>query len=59
MAIDGFGELADALPAAGSGADHAEDELRRIAHAYVDFARDNPALYDAMFTRTTTLHFAA
>ena len=30
-----------------------------MAHAYLDFARENPALYDAMFARTTTLHFAA
>ena len=43
----------------GTGAATPEDEFRRIAHAYVDFARDNPALYDAMFTRATTLHFAA
>jgi AcrR family transcriptional regulator len=59
VAIDGFGELTDALRAAGTGAVTPEDEFRRIAHAYVDFARDNPALYDAMFTRATTLHFAA
>jgi AcrR family transcriptional regulator len=59
VAIDGFGELTDALRAAGTGAATPEDEFRRIAHAYVDFARDNPALYDAMFTRASTLHFAA
>ena len=59
VAIDGFGELTDALRTAGTGAGTPEDEFRRIAHAYVDFARENPALYDAMFTRATTLHFAA
>src|SRR6202048_2911782 len=59
VAIDGFGELTDALRTAGTGASTPEDEFRRIAHAYVDFARENPALYDAMFTRATTLHFAA
>jgi AcrR family transcriptional regulator len=59
VAIDGFGELTDALRTAGTGASTHEDEFRRIAHAYVDFARENPALYDAMFTRATTLHFAA
>jgi hypothetical protein len=37
----------------------AGDALTRIAHAYLDFARDNPAVYDAMFTRATTLRFAA
>ena len=58
VAIDGFGELANTLSKARTAAepDHA---LRRIAHAYIDFARNNPALYDAMFTRATTLHFAA
>ncbi len=59
VAIDGFGELADALSKARAGAEKPEDELRRIAHAHMDFARDNPTLYDAMFTRATTLHFAA
>jgi Tetracyclin repressor-like, C-terminal domain len=37
----------------------ASDALTWIAHAYLDFARDNPAVYDAMFTRATTLRFAA
>lgn len=55
VAIEGFGELAEAIRAARSG----PDALVRVAHAYVDFARANPAVYDAMFTRGTTLHFAA
>jgi AcrR family transcriptional regulator len=59
IAIDGFGELNNALRKASSGTDEPEDKFRRIAHAYINFARANPALYDAMFTRTTTLHFAA
>jgi AcrR family transcriptional regulator len=59
VAIDGFGELADTLAKARSGAAAPEQALRRVAHAYLDFARTNPALYDAMFTRSTTLHFAA
>jgi AcrR family transcriptional regulator len=59
VAIDGFGELAEVTRAARSGAGTASDALARIAHAYVDFARDNPAVYDAMFTRATTLRFAA
>ena len=58
VAIDGFAELADACSAAGSGAGTARDALTRTAHAYLDFARDNPAVYDAMFTRATTLRFA-
>jgi AcrR family transcriptional regulator len=59
IAIDGFGELAEAIRAARCGAGTASDALTRIAHAYLDFAHDNPAVYDAMFTRATTLRFAA
>jgi AcrR family transcriptional regulator len=59
IAIDGFGELADVIRAARLRAGTASDALARIAHAYFDFARDNPAVYDAMFTRATTLRFAA
>jgi AcrR family transcriptional regulator len=59
IAIDGFGELADVIRAARSGLGAAGDDLGRIADAYLDFARDNPAVYDAMFARATTLRFAA
>jgi len=59
VAIDGFSELTDAIRQARAGAETPEDEFGRMAHAYIDFARDNPALYDAMFTRATTLHFAS
>jgi AcrR family transcriptional regulator len=58
VALDGFGELADAIRAARSGVDAAGEALTRTARAYLDFARDNPAVYDAMFTRATSLHFA-
>jgi AcrR family transcriptional regulator len=64
VAVDGFRELAESVSKAsvskaGEGATEPEDVLRRIAHAYIDFALANPAVYDAMFTRSTTLHFAA
>ncbi|OBG32640.1 TetR/AcrR family transcriptional regulator [Mycobacterium sp. E3198] len=59
VALDGFAELAGVIRAARSGSDAAGDTLTRIANAYLDFARDNPAVYDAMFTRTTGLRFAA
>ena len=59
VAREGFGELTGRLHAARAGAATSTDALRQFARAYVDFARDNPALYDAMFTRATTLHFAA
>ena len=56
IAVDGFAELAEAIQAARSGTG---EPLMRIALAYLKFAHDNPAVYDAMFTRTTTLQFAA
>jgi AcrR family transcriptional regulator len=59
VAVQGFGELADTLSAARSGATDGQDALARVAHAFIRFAQDNPALFDAMFTRATTLHFAA
>src|ERR1700761_2399805 len=59
VAIQGFGELGGALSAARCGAADGRDALARVAHAFIGFARDNPALFDAMFIRTTTLPFAA
>lgn len=59
VALDGFAELAEAIRAAHSDGDAAGETLTRVARAYLDFARDNPAVYDAMFTRTTALQFAA
>ena len=59
VAIDGFGELAEVIQAARSDTGTASEALTRIAQAYLGFARDNPAVYDAMFIRATTLRFAA
>lgn len=59
VALDGFAELAEVIRAAHSDTDAGADTLTRVAKAYLDFARDNPAVYDAMFTRTTGLRFAA
>lgn len=59
VALEGFAELAEAIRAAYSDTGAAGDTLTRTARAYLDFARDNPAVYDAMFTRATTLQFAA
>jgi AcrR family transcriptional regulator len=58
VAIDGFAELARLLRAARTGARKPDAALTRVARAYLDFARDNPAVYDAMFTGRTTLRFA-
>jgi AcrR family transcriptional regulator len=59
VAVQGFGELADALSSARTGAIDGQDALARVAHAFIRFAHDNPSLFDAMFTRATTLRFAA
>ncbi|HZC93730.1 MAG TPA: TetR/AcrR family transcriptional regulator [Mycobacterium sp.] len=59
VAVQGFGELADALSSARTGATDGQDALARVAHAFIRFAHDNPSLFDAMFTRATTLRFAA
>jgi AcrR family transcriptional regulator len=59
VALQGFGELGDAMSSARSGATDGRDALARVAHAFIRFAHDNPALFDAMFTRATTLRFAA
>ncbi|OBK34943.1 TetR family transcriptional regulator [Mycobacterium sp. 1245111.1] len=59
VAVQGFAQLGAALAAARSEATDGRDALTRVAHAFIGFARDNPALFDAMFTRATTLPFAA
>ncbi len=59
VALEGFGELAETLAAARRGALGPEEELGRVAHAFTRFAAENPALYDAMFTRAARLHFGA
>ena len=56
IALDGFSELAQALDQARGDAAPG-DELGAVARAYYAFAIDNPALYDAMFTRATQLRF--
>jgi AcrR family transcriptional regulator len=58
VAIDGFAELTRLLRTARTDAETPDDALTRISRAYLDFARDNPAVYDAMFTGRTTLRFA-
>lgn len=57
VAVQGFAELGDALSAARGGAADGRAALARVAHAFNAFARDNPALFDAMFVRATTLSF--
>lgn len=59
VALEGFGELAETLRAARLDSTAPADELGRVAAAFSDFAAKNPALYDAMFTRSTRLRFGA
>jgi AcrR family transcriptional regulator len=56
IALQGFDELAEALADARRDA-APKDALGAVARAYSTYAAVNPALYDAMFTRTTQLHF--
>jgi len=59
VALEGFGELAETLRTARRSAGSARDALTRTARAFSKFAIDNPALYDAMFSRATRLRFAS
>jgi AcrR family transcriptional regulator len=58
IALEGFGELAETL---GEARHHAapEDAVGAVARADITNATENPALYDAMFTRATRLRFGA
>jgi len=56
--LEGFSELAAILHNARKGADSPAAEPRAVASAYVEFARMNPALYEAMFTLKVDLTFA-
>jgi AcrR family transcriptional regulator len=58
VALEGFGELAAALQNARKTAGSPDAEPRAVASAYMEFARANPALYEAMFTLRADLTFA-
>ena len=49
VAVEGFAELASALRSAAAG------DVGAVAQAYLDFAENQPALYDAMFTLASDL----
>lgn len=59
VALDGFAELAAELRRARSGHRSPEAALRALADAYLIFARDRPALYEAMFVRPLNLTFGS
>ncbi|MDX2563174.1 TetR/AcrR family transcriptional regulator [Streptomyces sp. TX20-6-3] len=58
VALQGATEMAAALRAATSAADGPRPRVAALAHAYLDFARRNPAVYDAMFQLDGGLAFA-
>jgi AcrR family transcriptional regulator len=58
VALDGMGELAAQLRRAREAADP-ERALRAVCRAYLDFATERPALYQAMFVLPTDLEFAS
>ena len=57
VAVEGFTELRLILQNAREAAGSPEAALRELAGAYVGFALEHPALYDAMFTLSTELPF--
>ena len=58
VALDGFGELAAHLRRARQAAPGPGPALRAVCRAYLEFARERPALYQAMFILPTQLTFA-
>ncbi|MFD7156012.1 TetR/AcrR family transcriptional regulator [Kribbella sp. NPDC059898] len=52
VALQGIAEMTDVLRRARESGG-----LRALAHAYLDYAADHPAVYEAMFVRPTALSF--
>lgn len=57
VAEQGFVELAEVMRALRTAAPDPEAALMAVARGYLDFARESPALYDAMFVIKVDLHF--
>jgi AcrR family transcriptional regulator len=58
VAVQGFEELAAMVRRMRAEATGPADALHAIAQAYLDFAREKPAVYVAMFELSTDLSFA-
>jgi AcrR family transcriptional regulator len=58
VAVEGFRTLTVSLRQAAQGSADCRSALGDVAAAYLGFARDQPALYEAMFTLPTDLRFA-
>lgn len=59
VALDGFSELAVHLHRARQDAPEPGQALRAVCRAYLAFATERPALYQAMFILPTDLEFAS
>lgn len=59
VALDGFSELAAHLRRARQAAAEPGQALRAVCRAYLEFATERPALYQAMFILPTDLKFAS
>jgi AcrR family transcriptional regulator len=59
VAIQGFADLAHRLREARSGAMEPGPALRAVCGAYLAFAAERPALYQAMFVLPTDVKFAS
>lgn len=57
VALEGFSELAEVLSRAQHHSAAAADVIGMTARAYLAFATENPAVYNAMFTQATKLTF--
>jgi AcrR family transcriptional regulator len=57
VALEGFGQLAAVLRNARERTDSPDAEPRAVSNAYMEFARTNPAVYEAMFTLRVDLTF--
>lgn len=59
VAMEGFADLAAELRAARASATDPRQAIADVAAAYMAFAEQRSALYDAMFTHTVDLTFAS
>lgn len=58
VALEGAAEMAAAVRAATAAADSPRERVYSLARAYLDFAKRNPAVYDAMFQLDGGLPYA-
>ncbi|MFI5622868.1 TetR/AcrR family transcriptional regulator [Nocardioides sp. NPDC051685] len=58
VALEGASEMAVAMRAATAVADTPRERVAALAHAYLDFADRNPAVYDALFQLDGGLAYA-